>query len=61
MAKHAYTMPAARVAGALDMRLVSEMVFGLGISLMLALVFFGMMKPDPVMAHHAALQVETVR
>lgn len=61
MAKHAYTMPAARVAGALDMRLVSEMISGLTITGMMALALFGMMKPDPVMAHHAALQVETVR
>ncbi|KXV20420.1 hypothetical protein [Gluconobacter japonicus] len=61
MAKYAYTMPADRVAGALDMRLVSEMISGLSISLMLALAFFGMMKPDPVMSRHAPRQVEAVR
>ena len=61
MAKHTYTMPADRVAGALNLRLISEMVSGLGISLMLALAFFGMMKPDPVMSRHAPRQVEAVR
>jgi len=61
MAKHAYTMPADRAAEALNLRLISEIVSGLGISLMLALVLFGMMKPDPVMDRHAPLQVEAVR
>lgn len=61
MAKHVYTMPTARVAGALDMRLVFEIISGLTITGMMALALFGMMKPDPVMASHAALQVEVVR
>lgn len=61
MAKHAYTMPADRAAGALTLRLISEMISGLGISLMLALALFGMMEPDPVMSGHAPRQMEAVR
>ncbi|KXV49598.1 hypothetical protein AD945_04015 [Gluconobacter albidus] len=61
MAKHAYTMPADRVAGALNLRLISEMLSGLSISLMLALALFGIMKPDPFMSRHAPRQMETVQ
>lgn len=61
MAKHAYTMPADRVAGALNLRLISEILSGLSISLMLALSLFGIMKPDPVMSCHAPHQTEAVQ
>lgn len=34
---------------------------GVAVTLMVMLSFFGIMKPDPVMARHAPLQVEAVR
>ncbi|MFT8521333.1 MAG: hypothetical protein ABF812_13940 [Gluconobacter cerinus] len=61
MAKHAYTMPADRVAGTLNLHLISEILSGLGISLMLALALFGIMKPDPAMNCHAPRQMEAVQ